>query len=57
MVLIRFLIKPLTFIGILASASAVVLAVILIMRFSPILIVFIITCLLFQLLLNRTPRV
>ncbi|WP_177326961.1 hypothetical protein [Pseudomonas sp. Ant30-3] len=56
MVLIRFLIELLTFIGILASASAVALTVILMLRFPPILAVFIIDCSLFQLLLNRTPR-
>lgn len=48
MALIRFLIRLFTFIGVLASASAVVLTVILILRFPPILIAVGIALLLFQ---------
>jgi hypothetical protein len=57
MALIRFLITLLTFIGVLASASAVVLTVILILRFPPILIAVGIALLLFQWLLKRLPCV
>jgi len=53
MALIRFLITLFTFIGVLASASAVVLTVILILRFPPILIAVGIALLLFQWLLKR----
>lgn len=55
MALIRFLITLLTFIGVLASASAAVLTVILILRFPPILIIIGIALLLFQWLLKRLP--
>lgn len=53
MALIRFLITLFTFIGVLASASAVVLTVILIVRFPPILIAVGIALLLFHWLLKR----
>lgn len=53
MALIRFLITLFTFIGVLASASAVVLTVILILRFPPILIAVGIALLLFQWLLKH----
>jgi hypothetical protein len=53
MALIRFLITLFTFIGVLASASAVVLIVILILRFPPILIAVGIALLLFQWILKR----
>ncbi|EJM17146.1 hypothetical protein PMI22_03693 [Pseudomonas sp. GM21] len=53
MALIRFLIKLFTFIGLLVSASALVLTVILILRFPPILIAVGIALLLFQWLLKR----
>lgn len=53
MALIRFLIKLFTFIGVLASASAVVLTVILILRFPPILIIVGIALLLYHWMLTR----
>ncbi|WP_223485677.1 hypothetical protein [Pseudomonas sp. A-RE-19] len=53
MALIRFLITLFTFIGVLASASAVVLTVILILRFPPILIAVGLALLLFQWLLKH----
>jgi hypothetical protein len=53
MTLIRFLITLFTFIGVLASVSAVVLTVILILRFPPILIAVGIALLLFQWLLQH----
>lgn len=56
MALIRFLITLFTFIGVLASASAVVLTVILILRFPPVLIAVGIALLLFQWLLQRQSR-
>ncbi|EXF92696.1 hypothetical protein HK44_002945 [Pseudomonas fluorescens HK44] len=57
MVLIRFLIALLTFIGALASAFAVVLVVILMLRFPPILIAVGLACLLFHWVLKRLPRI
>lgn len=57
MVLIRFLIALLTFIGALASAFALVLAVILILRFPPILIAVGIACLFFSWVLKRFPKI
>ena len=57
MALIRFLITLFTFIGVLASASAVVLTVILILRFPLILIAIVIALLLLQWLLKRVPCV
>lgn len=57
MILIRFLIALLTFIGVLASASAVVLAVILMLRFPPILIAVGLSCLLFHWVLKCLPRI
>jgi len=48
MVSIRLLIARLIFIGVLVSASAVVLAVILMLRFPPILIAVCLACLLFH---------
>ena len=57
MVLIRFLIELLTFIGILASASAVALTVILMLRFPPILIAVGLACLLFHWVLKRFPTI
>ena len=57
MVLIRFLIELLTFIGILASAFAVVLAVVLMLRFPPILIAVGIALLLLHWVLKRLPRI
>lgn len=57
MALIRFLITLFTFIGVLASASAVVLTVILILRFPLILIAVFIALLLLQWLLKRHPCV
>ncbi|WP_448654055.1 hypothetical protein ACSHWC_14405 [Pseudomonas fluorescens] len=56
MALIRFLITLFAFIGVLASASAAVLTVILILRFPPILIAVGIALLLFQWLLQRQSR-
>ena len=53
MALISFLITLLTFIGVLASASAVVLTVILILRFPPILIIVGIALPLFHWVLTR----
>lgn len=53
MTLIRFLIKRFTFMGVLASASAIVLTVILILRFPPILIAVGIALVLFQWLLQH----
>lgn len=55
MALIRFLITLLTFSGVLASASAAVLTVILILRFPPILIAVCNALLLFQWVLKRLP--
>lgn len=57
MALIRFLIAILTFIGVLASAFALVLAVILMLRFPPILIAVGIACLLFHWVLKRLPTI
>jgi len=57
MELIRFPITFLTFIGILASAFAVVLAVILMLRFPPILIAVGMACLLFRCVLKRFPSI
>ena len=57
MALIRFLIALLTFIGVLASASLVVLAVILMLRFPPILIAVGVAFLLFHWVLKRLPRI
>lgn len=57
MALIRFLIALLIFIGALASAFALVLAVILILRFPPILIAVGIACLLFSWVLKRFPKI
>lgn len=57
MVLIRFLIELPTFIGLLASAFAVVLAVVLTLRFPTILIAVSIALLLFQWVLKRLPRI
>lgn len=55
MALLRFLTTLLTFIGVLASASAVVLTVILILRFPPILIIVGIALPLFHWMLTRLP--
>lgn len=55
MALIRFLITLFTFIGVLASASALVLTVILILRFPSILIIVGIASLLFHWVLTRFP--
>jgi len=57
MALIRFLVALLTFIGVLASASLVVLAVILMLRFPPILIAVGIAFLIFHWLLKRLPSI
>ena len=57
MALIHFLTALLTFIGVLASAFAVVLAVILMLRFPPILIAVGIACLLFNWVLKRLPKI
>ena len=57
MALIHFLITLLTFIGVLASASAVVLTVVLILRFPLILIAIVIALLLLQWLIKRLPCV
>lgn len=57
MALIHFLITLFTFIGVLASASAVVLTVVLILRFPLILIAIVIALLLLQWLLKRLPCV
>ncbi|MEO8641271.1 hypothetical protein [Pseudomonas sp.] len=57
MVLIRILLALLTFIRALASASAVVLAVILMLRFPPILIAVGLACLLFHWVLKRFPTI
>lgn len=53
MALIRFLNTLFTFIGVLASASAALLTVILILRFPPILIALGIALLLFELVCKR----
>lgn len=53
MALIRFLITLFTFIGVLGSASAVVLTLILMLRFPPIFIAVGIALLLFQWFLKR----
>ena len=57
MVSIRFLIAHLTFTIVLASVCAVVLAVILMLRFPPILIAVGLACLLFHWVLKRLPRI
>lgn len=57
MALIRFLVTLFTFIGVLASASAVVLTVTLILRFPLILIAVVISLLLLEWLLKRLPGV
>lgn len=57
MVLIRFLVALLTFIGVLASALAVVLVVVLMLRFPPILVAVTLAFLLFHWVLKRLPRV
>ncbi|MCP2069882.1 UNVERIFIED_ORG: ABC-type multidrug transport system permease subunit [Pseudomonas reinekei] len=57
MALIRFLILLLTFIGVLASASLVVLTVILMLRFPPILIAVSIAFVLFHWVLKRLPTI
>lgn len=57
MALIRFLIVLLTFIGVLASASLVVLAVTLMLRFPPILIAISVAFLLFHWVLKRLPTI
>ena len=57
MALIRFLIALLTFIGVLASTCAVVLAVILMLRFPPILITVGTAYLLFHWVLKRLLRI
>lgn len=57
MALMRFLIALLTFIGALASAFALVVAVILILRYPPILIAVGIACLLFSRVLRRFPKI
>ena len=57
MALIRFLIALLSFIGVLASAFAVVLAVILMLRFPPILIAVGIAFLLFHGVLKCLPKI
>jgi len=57
MELIRFLIALLTFIGVLASALAVVLVVVLMLRFPPILIAIALAFLLFHWVLKRLPRI
>lgn len=57
MVLIRFLVALLTFIGVLASALAVVLVVVLMLRFPPILIAVALAFLLFHWVLKHLPRV
>ena len=57
MVSIRLLIALLIFIGVLVSASAVVLAVILMLRFPPILIAVGLACLLFHWVLKRFPTI
>lgn len=56
MVLIRFLIALLTFIGVLASASALMFAVILMLRFPPFLITFIVACLLFCIVQKHSSK-
>jgi len=53
--LIRFLMKLFTFIGVLASASAVVLTAILILRSPSVLIIVCIALLLFHWMLTRLP--
>ena len=55
MALISFLITLLIFIGVLASTSTVVLTVLLILRFTPILIIVGIALPLFQWTLTRLP--
>ncbi|SDN38939.1 hypothetical protein SAMN04489798_0174 [Pseudomonas arsenicoxydans] len=57
MVSISLLIVLLIFIGVLVSASAVVLAVILMLRFPPILIAVGLACLLFHWVLKRVPTI
>ena len=57
MALIRFLIALLTFIGVLVSVSLVVPAMILMLRFPPILIAVCIAFLLFHWVLIRLPRI
>ncbi|MCF7556672.1 hypothetical protein [Pseudomonas petrae] len=57
MALIRFLITLLTFIGVLASASAAVLGVILMLRFPPVLIAVAIAFLLFHWVLKLLPKI
>lgn len=57
MALIRFLIALLTFIGVLASASAAVLGVILMLRFPPILIAVAIALLLLHWVLKLLPKI
>jgi len=57
MALIRFLIALLIFIGVLASASVIVLAGILMLRFPPILVAVGIAFLLFYWVLQRFPSI
>ncbi|WP_167492586.1 hypothetical protein [Pseudomonas leptonychotis] len=57
MVLVRFLIALVAFIGVLASSAAVVLAVILLLRFPPLLVTAGIACLFFYGVLKRFPRI
>lgn len=57
MPLVRFLVALVTFIGLLASAATVVLAVILMLRFPPFLITVGIACLIFYGVLKRFPRI
>ncbi len=57
MALIRFLIALLIFIGVLASTSAAIFAVILMLRFPPILVAVGIAFLLFYWVLKRFPSI
>ncbi|WP_338660361.1 hypothetical protein [Pseudomonas bubulae] len=57
MALIRFLATLLIFIGVLASASAVVFAVILMLRFPPILVAVGIAFLFFYWVLKHFPSI
>lgn len=57
MALLRFLVQLTVFIGALACAAAMVLVLILMVRYPPILVVVGIACLLFYGVLKRLPKI
>lgn len=56
MMLLRFLLSLFEFIGVLTSAAALVLAVIMMLRFPPFMITFILACLLLHEMLKLFPK-